>query len=252
MGFALAAGVLACDRTASTTPTEPVAGVATSLAIVPASLYLQPGQERTLTVEARDATGAVVATPTLTWRTDAPTVATVSSTGRVQAVAPGNARLTASAGTLATAAPVGVTGANTGVAQWRAARSTFNDQTLLGIWDDGAGTSYAVGQNGSLLRATANGYDLSYDAQLFSPERAKILARGFDGVFLDTVDTGTDLERRDRARFAGATLATIDLVRAIKRRYPAAVIVLNRGYDILPTVENSVDMVLAESLVTAW
>jgi uncharacterized protein (TIGR01370 family) len=79
-----------------------------------------------------------------------------------------------------------------------------------------------------------------------------ILARGFDGVFLDTVDTGTDLERRDRVRFAGATLATIDLVRAIKRRHPTAVVVLNRGYDILPAVENAVDMVLAESLVTAW
>jgi len=79
-----------------------------------------------------------------------------------------------------------------------------------------------------------------------------ILARGFQGVFLDTIDTATDLERRDRARFAGATLATIDLVRAIKRRYPQAVVVLNRGYDILPAVEGAIDMVLAESLVTAW
>jgi hypothetical protein len=60
------------------------------------------------------------------------------------------------------------------------------------------------------------------------------------------------VERRDSVRFAGATLATIDLVRTIKRRNPSATIVLNRGYDILPAIENSVDMVLAESLVTAW
>jgi hypothetical protein len=53
-------------------------------------------------------------------------------------------------------------------------------------------------------------------------------------------------------RFAGATLATIELVRAIKRRHPSAVVVLNRGYDILPAVEDAIDMVLAESLVTAW
>jgi len=79
-----------------------------------------------------------------------------------------------------------------------------------------------------------------------------ILARGFAGVFLDTVDTATDLERRDRAKFAGATLAAIDLVRAIKQRHPQAVVVLNRGYDILPAVEDRIDMVLAESLVTAW
>jgi uncharacterized protein (TIGR01370 family) len=79
-----------------------------------------------------------------------------------------------------------------------------------------------------------------------------ILARGFQGVFLDTADTALELELRDRTRFAGATLATIELVRAIKRRHPQAVVVLNRGYAILPAVENAIDMVLAESLVTAW
>lgn len=79
-----------------------------------------------------------------------------------------------------------------------------------------------------------------------------ILARGFQGVFLDTADTAIDLERRDRTKFAGATLATIDLVKAIRNRHPQAAIVLNRGYEILPAVENVIDMVLAESLVTAW
>ena len=94
--------------------------------------------------------------------------------------------------------------------------------------------------------------DRRWHARILDELVPAILARGFDGVFLDTVDTGTDLERRDSVRFAGATLATIDLVRAIKRRNPSATIVLNRGYDILPAIENSVDMVLAESLVTAW
>ena len=94
--------------------------------------------------------------------------------------------------------------------------------------------------------------DKRWHARILDELVPAILARGFDGVFLDTVDTGTDLERRDRVRFEGATLATIELVRAIKRRYPSAIVVLNRGYDILPAVENSVDMVLAESLVTAW
>jgi uncharacterized protein (TIGR01370 family) len=79
-----------------------------------------------------------------------------------------------------------------------------------------------------------------------------ILARGFQGVFLDTADTAIDLERRDRTKFAGATLATIELVKAIRNRHPQAVVILNRGYEILPAVENVIDMVLAESLVTAW
>ncbi len=79
-----------------------------------------------------------------------------------------------------------------------------------------------------------------------------ILARGFQGVFLDTADTAIDLERRDRTKFAGATLATIELVKAIRNRHPGIAIVLNRGYEILPAVEGAIDMVLAESLVTDW
>lgn len=79
-----------------------------------------------------------------------------------------------------------------------------------------------------------------------------ILARGFQGVFLDTADTAIDLERRDRTKFAGSTLATIELVKAIRNRHPQITIVLNRGYEILPAVEGAIDMVLAESLVTAW
>ncbi|MBL8805516.1 MAG: endo alpha-1,4 polygalactosaminidase [Rhodospirillales bacterium] len=79
-----------------------------------------------------------------------------------------------------------------------------------------------------------------------------ILARGFQGVFLDTADTAIDLERRDRTKFAGSTLATIELVKAIRNRNPGMPIILNRGYEILPAVETAIDMVLAESLVTDW
>lgn len=79
-----------------------------------------------------------------------------------------------------------------------------------------------------------------------------ILARGFSGVFLDTVDTATDLERRENGKYAGAALATIDLLKAMRARFPDIAIVLNRGYDILPAVAAHVDMVLAESFVTAW
>lgn len=79
-----------------------------------------------------------------------------------------------------------------------------------------------------------------------------ILARGFQGVFLDTADTAIDLERRDRTKFAGSTLATIELIKAIRNRFPGMPIILNRGYEILPAVEGVIDMVLAESLVTDW
>ena len=155
---ALFLSVVACDSKAPVEPIPPVTGSrVVSLSAIPASLFLQLGQEATVAVEARDSTGVLVANAVLTWRSDAPTVATVDASGRVRAVSPGSARITASSGTLATLTQVGVTAAAPGVQQWRVARAGLTDATLLGIWDDGVGTTYGVGQNGTVLRSRVDG-----------------------------------------------------------------------------------------------
>jgi hypothetical protein len=68
-------------------PPPPPAGVA-SLGAQPASVNLQSGQSQAIAVVARDSAGTVITTPTLTWRSDVPTVATVDAQGVVQALAP--------------------------------------------------------------------------------------------------------------------------------------------------------------------
>ena len=138
---------------------EPSHARIASLIVSPASVNLQAGQERTLTVEARDSVGQLIANPVVSWRTDAPTVATVDARGTVRGVSPGNAQLTAAAttGSVAASVPVTISAATPGLAQWRAARPGLTDVTFLGIWDDGAGSTYAVGQNGGLLRSRNDG-----------------------------------------------------------------------------------------------
>ena len=74
-------------------------------------------------------------------------------------------------------------------------------------------------------------------------ERAGLaLARGFSGLFLDTLDAEGASERRALAR----------LVRDLRARFPAAPIVMNRGFSVLPSVQDAVDGVLFESLSTTW
>jgi len=75
--------------------------------------------------------------------------------------------------------------------------------------------------------------------------------RGYKGFFLDTLDSyqlvaKTDKERRQQEN------GLIDLVKAIKKKYPQAHLIFNRGFEILPKVYKLVDAVAAESLFSGW
>jgi uncharacterized protein (TIGR01370 family) len=78
----------------------------------------------------------------------------------------------------------------------------------------------------------------------------RILHKGFEGIFIDTLDNPAELERRDPAKFKGMTAAAANLVRAIRRQYPGIYIMLNRSYEILPAVDGLIDAVLGESVFT--
>lgn len=78
----------------------------------------------------------------------------------------------------------------------------------------------------------------------------RLLHKGFHGIFIDTLDNPADLERRDPRRFKGMTEAAANLVKAIRRNYPRMYIMLNRAYEILPSVESEIDSVLGESVFT--
>lgn len=75
-----------------------------------------------------------------------------------------------------------------------------------------------------------------------------ILRRGFDGLFLDTVDNAIYLEDLDPEKYSGMKDAAVRLIRAIKLHYPHVSIMLNRGFEILARVDRHIDMVLGESI----
>lgn len=76
-----------------------------------------------------------------------------------------------------------------------------------------------------------------------------LLARGFNGLMLDTLDTPPHLEQIDPVRFKGMRQAAIDLVDSIRSRWPGLILVMNRGYVLLPDLLQSIDAIIAESLV---
>ena len=78
----------------------------------------------------------------------------------------------------------------------------------------------------------------------------RLLHKGFQGIFIDTLDNPADLERRDPVKFKGMTEAAANLVKAIRRHYPRIYIMLNRSYEILPAVDGQIDAALGESVFT--
>jgi len=114
------ANVLASPITITVT-SAPAGQVAAVVVTPPASTNLNVGDTLQLQATAKDASGAVVPNATITWSSSNPSVATVSSTGLVTAVAAGTVSITAAVGSV-TSQPVNLT-----VAQPAAALSFATD-----------------------------------------------------------------------------------------------------------------------------
>ena len=94
-----------------------------------------------------------------------------------------------------------------------------------------------------VIDQTAPGWRDYFIDRIFAP----LWAQGWRGFFLDTLDsyqlfTHTDDERRLQ------TSAMIEIIRELKRRYPEARLMLNRGFELLPEIGPLTYAIAAESL----
>lgn len=80
----------------------------------------------------------------------------------------------------------------------------------------------------------------------------RILRKKFDGIFIDTVDQIVDLEEQDPEKYKGMKEAAVNIIRGIKRNFPEAKLMMNRGYGILKEVAGVLDIELGESVYTTY
>jgi len=79
----------------------------------------------------------------------------------------------------------------------------------------------------------------------------KILAKGFDGIFLDTIDNAEYLQRyHPKKKYPMMEAAMVRLIKSIRKSLPSAYLVANRGFAILDEIAGSIDAVVAESIFT--
>lgn len=77
-----------------------------------------------------------------------------------------------------------------------------------------------------------------------------LLVQGFDGIFIDTIDTAIYLENeKGKAGSVGRAKA---LIKEIRKRFPNISIVLNNGLFLLNDVGNSIDALVVEDVFTLY
>lgn len=72
--------------------------------------------------------------------------------------------------------------------------------------------------------------------------------KGFNGFFLDTLDSISLLEKEKPAAREKYRSGLISTIKKLREAYPGKEIVVNRGFDLLPELKGSVDGVLIESV----
>src|SRR5205814_193802 len=113
----VAVTVWSCGSDSSTTPTETGGTSVAAVTVSPATLNLHPGGTGTLTATALSASGAALTGKAFVWQSSNTSVANVSASGVVTAVAVGNAQISVTSEAHSTTAAVNVTpGASTSTA----------------------------------------------------------------------------------------------------------------------------------------
>jgi uncharacterized protein (TIGR01370 family) len=118
----------------------------------------------------------------------------------------------------------------------------------------------ALQEEGLLVRpnpAWAGNYlidirDRRWQARLCDSILPAILARGFDGLFLDTLDSALHLETLNPLEFSGMTAAAIGLVRRIRKQFAGVTLIMNRAYSLLEQMGGDIDAALGESVFATY
>ncbi len=93
----------------------------------------------------------------------------------------------------------------------------------------------------------APGWSTFYVAQVIKP----LWDTGYRAFFLDTLDSFMLVAKTPEAQIRQVA-GMVTLIKAIKRAYPDAKLIFNRGFEILPEVYNLAYAVAAESLFRGW
>ncbi len=109
-------------------------------------------------------------------------------------------------------------------------------------WTMGVNTAW----DSTVMDLTSNGW------QRFILERVThLVGQGYDGLFLDTMDSYQIYAKDDAARNKQED-ALANLIYRIKKQHPSLKLISNRGFEVINKIAGYLDAVAAESLYSRW
>ncbi|MGI9241075.1 MAG: endo alpha-1,4 polygalactosaminidase, partial [Verrucomicrobiales bacterium] len=122
--------------------------------------------------------------------------------------------------------------------------------------------SYAAELDRRKIRRVVENANWGSDSvDITSPEWKKLVIgslakgavdQGFDGFFLDTVDSLAHLVHKEPERSSQYRAALIDLIKDLKKAYPDKKILVNRGFSLLQDLGDAVDGMVVESVFRTY
>jgi len=138
-------------------------------------------------------------------------------------------------------------------------------KTLLGYLSLGSVSNdrswYPKAKEAGVIIKEDKNFPKSYTVDVRNPRWMKqvieqvipqILHKGFDGLFIDTLDNPLELERENPRQYGGMKGGAAKLIQTIRLHYPQIPIMMNRAYEILPEVAGDINFELSESDITTY
>ncbi len=120
-------------------------------------------------------------------------------------------------------------------------------------WSEARGQPYLVRKNPLWDSWIVDIRDAGWQRILFDTVFPQVMSEGFDGFFLDTIDSSLHLaEGEQKSSFEGTREALCHILETLSSRYPGKPIAVNRGLPLLPAIAPHIDFVVVEDLYSYY
>lgn len=111
--------------------------------------------------------------------------------------------------------------------------------------------SWVIGQNSSWSSLVIDQANPAWQAFFLQQVITPLWDKGYRGFFLDTLDSyRLVIQAPEQVKKQQEGL--IAIIHAIKKKYPTAKLLINRGFELLPQIKTDVHGLVAESLFYSW
>ncbi len=120
-------------------------------------------------------------------------------------------------------------------------------------WSQARGQPYLVRKNPMWNSWMVDVRTTGWQSLLFDTAFPHVVEQGFDGFFLDTIDSSLHLaDGKESASFSGTREALCHILETLRSRYPGKPIAVNRGLPLLPAIAPHIDFVVVEDLYSYY